>query len=157
MKHVVASLVILVSATFMASAGEGWGTDFEAAKKAAAEKKLPILADFSGSDWCGWCIKLDKEVFSKPEFQAYAKDNLVLFLADFPRRTKIAPALEKANRALAEKYGVRGFPTVLLLDAEGKVLGRTGYQRGGPEAYVTHVKGLLAEKSEKAEKPENVE
>ncbi|MBL7114970.1 MAG: thioredoxin family protein [Kiritimatiellae bacterium] len=123
-----------------------WLTDFEAAKKMAAEKARPILADFSGSDWCGWCIKLDKEVFSKAAFQAYAEDNLVLFLADFPSRKKLPEATQKQNQALSETYGIRGFPTVLILDAEGKVLEKTGYQRGGPEAYVAHLKELIGGK-----------
>ena len=119
-----------------------WLTDFEVAKKMATEKGRPILADFSGSDWCGWCIKLDNEVFSKPAFQAYAKDSLILFLADFPSRKKLPEATQKQNEALSKTYGIRGFPTVLILDAEGKVLAKTGYQRGGPEAYVAHLKEL---------------
>jgi protein disulfide-isomerase len=101
------------------STDSGWLTDFEQAKKIASEKKLPILADFSGSDWCGWCMKLDKEVFSKPEFQKYAKDNLILFMADFPRAKSQTDKVKKQNRELAEKYGIRGFPTVLLLDSKG--------------------------------------
>ena len=104
-----------------------------------------ILADFSGSDWCGWCIKLDKEVFSKKPFQEYAKKNVVLFLADFPSRKELPAKVKEQNEKLAKQYGVRGFPTVLLLDATGKILGRTGYQRGGPEAYVEHVQKLIAD------------
>ena len=123
--------------------GDVWLTDFEAAKKLAAEKNLPILVDFSGSDWCGWCIKLDNEVFSQDAFKAYAKDNLVLFLADFPNSKPQPAEVKEQNEALAEKYGIRGFPTVLLLDAEGNVLNRTGYQRGGAEKYVEHIKELL--------------
>ena len=125
------------------AAEEGWLTDFEAAKQLAAEKGLPILADFSGSDWCGWCIKLDKEVFSQDEFKAYTEGNVVLFLADFPNSTPQSEKVKKQNQALAEKYGIRGFPTVLLLDAEGNVLERTGYKSGGAETYVEHIKGLL--------------
>ncbi len=125
-------------------------TDFEAAKKLAAEKNLPVLADFSGSDWCGWCIKLDKEVFSKKPFKEYAKQNAVLFLADFPSRKKQAATLKKQNEKLAETYSVRGFPTVLLLDAKGKVLGRTGYKAGGPKVYIEHIRELLA-KSKKTD------
>jgi protein disulfide-isomerase len=128
-----------------AEAHDAWLTDFEAAKKLAAERKLPILADFSGSDWCGWCIKLDKEVFSKKSFQEYAAGNVVLFLADFPSRKQLPDKVKAQNEKLVELYGIRGFPTVLLLDATGKVLGRTGYQRGGPEAYVKHLKKLLAD------------
>lgn len=127
---------------------ETWLTDFAQAQKTAAEKKLPILVDFSGSDWCGWCIKLDKEVFSQDDFKNYAKDNVVLFLADFPRKTKQADKLKKQNEELAAKYQVEGFPTVLLLDATGKVLARTGYQPGGAAAYVQHLKQLLKTKAD---------
>ena len=89
-----------------ASAGEGWLTDFDAAKKLAAEKKLPIVMDFSGSDWCIWCMRLDEEVFSKEAFKTYAKDNLVLFLADFPRDKKLPDEVKAQNRELARKYGI---------------------------------------------------
>ena len=126
--------------------GDVWLTDFEAAKKSAAEKKRPILIDFSGSDWCGWCIKLDKEVFSKKDFKQYAEDNLVLFLADFPRSKKQSSAVKKQNQELAQQYGIRGYPTILLLDANGNVLAKTGYQRGGAKAYVLHLQKLLNKK-----------
>jgi protein disulfide-isomerase len=131
------------------AAESGWLTDFNAAKKAAAERKVPILADFSGSDWCGWCIKLDKEVFSQKAFKDYAKDNLVLFLADFPRKKTLPAEMKKQNEDLAGKYGIEGFPTVLLLDAEGKVLQTTGYRQGGAEAYVKHLKELIGAKQGK--------
>ena len=124
--------------------GTRWVTDFEQAKKLAAERKAPILANFSGSDWCGWCIRLEKEVFSTPEFKQFAATNLVAFLADFPRRTPQSESLAKQNKALAAKYGVQGFPTVLLLDKDGKVLATTGYRPGGAEKYVAHLRQLIA-------------
>ena len=111
--------------------------------KAAKERNVPILADFSGSDWCGWCIKLDKEVFAKEEFKVFADKNLVRFLADFPAHKKLATELEAQNKGLSEKYKIQGFPTVLLLSADGDILARTGYRRGGPEAYVAHLKELI--------------
>jgi len=141
MKKWIVLITLMTGVNLLAA--EGWLTDFEAAKKQAAEKNLPILVDFSGSDWCGWCIKLDNEVFSQDEFKDYAEENLVLFLADFPRSKPQPEDIQKQNKALSQKYGVRGFPTVLLLNAGGEVLGRTGYQRGGPEAYVKHLKDLL--------------
>jgi protein disulfide-isomerase len=137
------TLVAVLGLAVSALGAEGWLTDFEEAKKQAAEKDLPILADFSGSDWCGWCIKLDEEVFSEKKFQSYAEDNLVLFLADFPRKTEQAEELKTQNKALGVKYEVRGYPTVLLLDAEGTVLERTGYKPGGAKEYVKHIKELL--------------
>ena len=106
-------------------------------------RKSLYLPTSRGSDWCGWCIKLDKEVFSKEEFKKYASENVVLFLADFPSRKKQAPEVKKQNEALSRGYGVKGFPTVLLLSAEGKVLARTGYRKGGAGAYVKHLKGLV--------------
>lgn len=142
MKAILAGLAAAALAA-AAWGGEGWQTDFEAAKKQAAETRRPILADFSGSDWCGWCIKLDREVFATEAFRAYARDNLVLFLADFPRQKEQAPRVKAQNETLQRTYAIRGFPTVLLLDAEGKLLARTGYRPGGPEAYIAHLKTLL--------------
>ena len=141
-------LVVLAATaiSFGAFAAEGWMTDFEKAKAVAKEKNLPILIDFSGSDWCGWCIKLDKEVFSQQAFKEYAKDNLVMVLADFPSdKSKQSAELQKQNEKLAKEFGVRGFPTVYLLNSEGKVVAKTGYEPGGPEAYIASIKKLLAE------------
>ena len=124
-------------------ATEAWMTDFAAAKiKAAAEQK-PLLLDFTGSDWCGWCIKLDKEVFSQKAFKEFAADNLVLVELDFPRGKEQSEDLKAQNKALAEKYGIRGFPTILVLSPKGELIEKTGYQRGGPEAYVAHIKEIL--------------
>ena len=124
---------------------DGWQNDFEQAKKVATEKKENILAVFAGSDWCSWCIKLDKEVWSKNEFQDFAKNKLVLFLADFPSSKKLPAATVRQNEALAEKYNVEGFPTVLILSGDGKVIARTGYRPGGVEKYLQYLKSLLKE------------
>jgi len=123
-----------------------WMTDFDAAKAKAKAEDKPMLVDFTGSDWCGWCIKLDKEVFSKAAFKDYASENLILVEIDFPKSKKQSAELKAQNEALAEKYGIRGFPTILVMDGEGKVMERTGYRRGGPEKYVEHLKGILAAK-----------
>lgn len=129
-----------------AFASEGWETDFEKAKAKAKAENKHILIDFSGSDWCHWCVKLDDEVFSKDAFKAYAKDNLVLVLADFPRdKSGQSDALKAQNEKLAKEFGVRGFPTVYVLDSAGKAMAKTGYQSGGPEAYITHIKKLIAD------------
>jgi len=136
--------VVLLTASLGAAESAGWITNFEEAKKIAAEKKLPILMDFSGSDWCIWCQRLDSEVFAQKAFQDYAKDNLVLFLADFPMRAKQPDALKNQNRQLQSIYRVSGYPTVILVSAQGDELARTGYVRGGGDAYVEHLKGLLS-------------
>jgi thioredoxin-related protein len=125
-------------------AGEGWMTDFEAAQAKAKAENKPLLLDFTGSDWCGWCIRLDEEVFSQAAFREYAADELVLVEIDFPRRTDQPAKLKAQNEALAQKYGIRGFPTILVLSPEGELIEKTGYRRGGPQAYVAHIKEILA-------------
>lgn len=145
-KQATLSLVmaLCMGVAFAVRAGDGrWEDDFAKAKAEAAEKGRPILMDFTGSDWCPWCVRLDKEVFSKNDFKKYARENLVLFIADFPRGTKLPKKEAAQNKELAEKYGVRGFPTVLLVDATGKEIARTGYQEGGAEEYVKHLQELL--------------
>ena len=123
--------------------GKLWTEDYDAALKQAAAENKHVLVDFSGSDWCGWCIKLDEEVFSKPEFIDYAKENLILVLVDFPNSKPQSAELQAQNTALAEKYGVQGFPTVLILNPQGEVVERTGYQDGGPAAYVEMIQGVI--------------
>jgi protein disulfide-isomerase len=140
--RIVALLLIMATSSWAID----WGDDMDAALKQAKESDKLVLASFSGSDWCGWCIKLDKEVFLKEAFEAFAKENFILFQADFPRNVEQDAALKASNQALAGKYAVRGFPTVLLLNAKGEVVARTGYQRGGPEAYIKHLKELMAAK-----------
>jgi len=134
-------------------ASDGWMTDMDKAMKLSQKSGKPILADFSGSDWCGWCMKLDKEVFSQKIFKDFAKDNLILVLIDFPRAKPMTKELKKQNRELAKKYKIRGYPTVLLLDSKGKVLLQTGYQRGGPQKYVDSLKSKMpAKKAAEAKK-----
>ncbi len=120
-----------------------WETDLEIAKKRAKDEHKTILADFTGSDWCGWCIKLKKEVFDQPEFQDYAKKHLVMLELDFPRKKELPLKEKEQNEKLSQEFKVDGFPSVLLLNAKGKEIGRTGYQAGGPEKYVEHLKGLI--------------
>lgn len=134
---------------------KGWLDNFEMAQKEAEAFKQPILAFFTGSDWCGWCVKLRSEALDAKAFKTFAADNLILFEADFPHNKKLSDKIKKQNGELAAKYGVRGYPSVFLLDAEGKQLGRTGYQEGGSEAYVKHLKELLEKAGiTTAEKPE---
>lgn len=123
-----------------------WHTSLEKAQKESAKTGKPIFADFTGSDWCGWCIKLNKEVKSQKEFIEYAAHNLILLEIDFPRKKKQTAEVKTYNENLMKKYGVRGFPTILLLDKDAKVLATTGYQEGGPVKYVEHLKKLLAKK-----------
>jgi len=123
--------------------GDLWTEDYDAALERAAAENKHLLVDFSGSDWCGWCIRLESEVFSKAEFINYAKENLVLVMVDFPNSKPQSAEQRAANDALAKKYGIQGFPTVLILNSQGEVVERTGYQRGGPEGYVEMIKSAV--------------
>lgn len=118
-------------------------TDFEVAKSQAKINNKPILLIFSGSDWCGWCIKLDQEVFSTQEFKDWAADNVVTVIADFPARKQLPSELAMQNEKLKDTYNVSGFPTVFLLKDDGSVIARTGYQRGGAANYIRHLKMFL--------------
>ncbi len=122
-----------------------WSDNFEeTVAKAKAENKYVFL-NFSGSDWCSWCIKLDKEVLSQTVFQDYAKKNLILMVADFPRYKELPLELAEQNQKLAEKYEIEGYPTVIILDPNSKVAGVTGYQFGGAKQYVDHIKEIIQE------------
>ena len=115
----------------------GWTDDYDAAlKKAAAERKL-VVADFSGSDWCGWCKRLDREVFDTEMFRKEATNRFVLLMIDTPmNKSLLSDKAKTQNPALVKKYAIRGFPTVLMLDQNGKVVHQTGYQAGGPVPYL---------------------
>ncbi len=120
-----------------------WLTDFKEASKRAQEQNKAMLLDFTGSDWCGWCIRLKKEVFDEKEFQDYAKENLILVELDFPRTKELPKKTKEQNEQLSQEHQITGFPTIVLLDSRGKLVGKTGYQEGGPQKYVEHLKKIL--------------
>lgn len=120
-----------------------WEDNLETAlQKAKAENKA-VLVNFTGSDWCQWCIRLSDEVFSKSEFEDYAEDNLILVRLDFPRNIEQSAETKTYNNQLAQRYGVQGFPTILLFNSQGKMVLQTGYLPGGPVTYVEHLKNKL--------------
>lgn len=110
-----------------------WGTNYEAALVQAKEEGKAVLADFTGSDWCGYCIRLRSEVLEHPSFKAWAEKNFVLLEVDMPQNPKFDEALRDQNEKLCKKYGVDGFPTVLVLDAQGRALGGLFGYEGDPE------------------------
>lgn len=126
-----------------------WLTDFRKAKQEASIANKPMVLDFTGSDWCGWCIKLDKEVFSTPEFASYAKEKLILVKLDFPKIKPQSETEKRQNNELAEKYKIEGFPTIIVLDSKGKLLGKLGYEPGGPQAFLDHLDKILAGRDNK--------
>lgn len=111
----------------------------EALAKAKAEDKL-VYVCFSGSDWCGWCVKLEREVLSKSEFVKGVKNDFVLVYIDSPRnKSLLGEHAKKNNKVLAKKYNIRGYPTALILDGDGNIVGKTGYRKGGAERYTKHL------------------
>ncbi len=142
----------LLSTTFSYAGGEGWMSDFEAAKKKAAAEKKDLIIDFTGSDWCGWCIKLNEEVFQHAPFKTGVADNYILVELDYPRdKSKLSEETIAQNELLKETYQVQGYPTILIADAEGRPYAKTGYQKGGPEAYVAHLAKLQESKATRDE------
>ena len=137
MKQIALGLLMGMLA-FQAGAEElKWLTSLPEAQTQAKKEGKMVFMDFTGSDWCGWCIKLNKEVFTKPEFAEYAKKNLVLVELDFPHSKPQSDDLKKANSKLQSKYGVSGFPTLVVLNSEGKeVWKQVGYMEGGPKAWI---------------------
>ena len=135
------AIVTLCLSFVSLSAAEGWLTDLDEGIKVAKADKKAILVDFTGSDWCGWCIRLKKEVFDQKEFAAVSKD-FVLVELDYPQKKKQSAEEKAKNKALAEKFAIEGFPTIMLLDSDGQPFAQTGYQEGGPAKYLAHLAEL---------------
>lgn len=142
MKRLSVSLASFLMAASPDLPAASWLADFPAAQaKAQAENRM-ILMNFTGSDWCSWCVKLREEVFSTAEFNVFADEKLVLVEVDFPRRKRQSPELQKANRLLASSFQVEGYPTIILLDSSGKKIGNSGYRPGGPKAFLSELEHL---------------
>ena len=123
--------------------GKTWLLSFDQAKQLSESTGRPILADFTGSDWCGWCIRLDEEIFSHPVFQKWASEKVILLKLDYPQKTPQPPAEAKQNQTLMSVYRISGFPTILFLDAKGTPLGRSGYISDDPREWIAHAQGKL--------------
>ena len=142
-------LIVIVMLCSSKSEATNWETDFEKALSDAKTSGKYILLDFSGSDWCGWCIRLEKEVFSQDAFKDFAEENLVCVLVDFPRAKEQTEELKQQNLDLARKHSIRGYPTIIILSPDGKPVGKTGYQQGGPWEYARHLKEIIDDYKEK--------
>ena len=130
-----------------------WHTDVNKASELAIKNKKPLMLFFTGSDWCGWCIKLQTEVFKTPEFIKWANANVTLVELDFPKRKQLAPELAQQNREFEQMFAIRGYPTVWLVSpalVDGKMtfnrLGSTGYVAGGPQEWLTGANQILGKK-----------
>ena len=147
--------IILASCTGFiknnAQENTGWIVSLDEAVALSEKTGKPIMANFTGSDWCGWCIRLKAEVFDTPEFKDWASDNVILLELDFPRRTAISDELKKQNYKLQREFGVRGYPTIHFFDAEKSgtesynftKIAQSGYLRGGPEAWIQDASNKL--------------
>jgi thioredoxin-related protein len=139
---IVAALMSL-SFVISARAESDWLHDYGKAQEEAKANHKLLFLNFTGSDWCGWCIKFDKEVLSQPQFKNYAHDNLVLVELDFPRRKTQPTEEKKQNVQLAQQYEVLGFPTIVVLNSNGqKVWQFDGYFPGGPDAFIEQLQKL---------------
>lgn len=138
-------LLIAFSLATPIARGSEWQTDYEKALAAAKTAKKCVLLDFTGSDWCGPCIQMKKVVFSKEAFLTYAQMNLILVEIDYPRRKALPEEITKQNERLLHQYNIEssGFPTVILLNPEGKILGQLeGYGGQRPADVIAWVEKL---------------
>ncbi|MBP6557738.1 MAG: thioredoxin family protein [Flavobacterium sp.] len=153
MKKLILTLFLVLGSLTIQAQELTWQTDINKAMEISKKTKKPLMLFFTGSDWCGWCIRLQKEVLKTPEFAKWAKENVVLVELDFPRRTAQQPEIQKQNMELQQALGVRGYPMVWFVNAtkkDGKInleqLGSTGYVAGGPSAWLTGANQILAPK-----------
>lgn len=145
MKRSFMLIIVLVSLlpSLALALDSTWLEDLDQAKIIAHQNNKHIFVDFSGSDWCHWCIKMEEEILNTPEFRNFAAENLVLVSVDFPKRKKQSEEQIQRNENLARQYAVRGFPSVAILDPEGNLVTMTGYRRGGATSYVAYLTQLL--------------
>lgn len=153
---ILSTLLILVNSLSIAQKSEGeltWYTDVEAAQKESQRTKKPMMLFFTGSDWCGWCVRLQKEVFLKDDFKQWATDNVILVELDFPRAKAQSDATKKQNQQLQQQFNVMGYPTVHFVRPEKSKdgtslvnLGKTGYMAGGPGPWIANASTLIQSK-----------
>ena len=150
MKKIFLITLFLVGAFAVEAQELKWYTDVKEAVTVSNKEKKPMLLFFTGSDWCGWCIRLQNEVLKTEEFKKWASGNVVLVELDYPRRTAQTPELKNQNSELQQAFGIQGFPTIYFTSAEskdGKVnfkgLGQTGYVAGGPSAWLAVADGIV--------------
>lgn len=134
------------AASSRSSSGPGlngeWTTDYQSAMQSASGSGRETLLFFTGSDWCGWCKRLEAEVLDTEEFKTYASGNLVLVKLDFPRRVAQSDFTKRRNRELAQKYGIGGYPAIVVLNDSGEEVGRLGYQPGGPGPFIKKLRKM---------------
>jgi thioredoxin-related protein len=153
MKKIALTLFLVLGSLTIQAQELSWQNDMNKAVELSKKSHKPLLLFFTGSDWCGWCMRLQKEVMKTPEFTKWANDNVILVELDFPRRTPQAPEIQKQNMELQQTFAVQGFPTVWFVNAtkiDGKInlqkLGSTGYVAGGPTVWLAGADKILGKK-----------
>jgi protein disulfide-isomerase len=153
MKKIIITLLFVLGSISLQAQELYWETNVNKAIEVSKKTKKPLLLFFTGSDWCGWCIRLQKEVLRTPEFATWAKDNVVLVELDYPRSKPQTNEIKQQNGQLQQIFGIQGYPTVhfaTVTDIKGKInfqsLGNTGYVAGGPKAWLGVADGILKKK-----------
>ena len=153
MKKILLTLLIVLSISSQAQELK-WHTNIKEAIAVSNKEKKPLMLFFTGSDWCGWCIRLQKEVLLTPEFKKWAIKNVILVELDYPNRTPQLPEVKQQNQELQQVFGVQGYPTIfftnVIKEKDGrlnfKALGKTGYVAGGPDAWLAEANSFLNNK-----------
>jgi protein disulfide-isomerase len=153
MKKTLILLFFVLGSMAVQAQEQVWYSDMQKAVEASKKTNKPLMLFFTGSDWCGWCMRLQKEVFKTPEFTQWAKDNVILVELDFPRRSPQQPEIQQQNQQLAQFFQITGYPTVWFVNASKKdkqisfdQLGKTGYVAGGPAAWLDGANKIIATK-----------
>ena len=154
MKKIVITLFLILGSLTIQAQELTWQTNINKAMEISKKSKKPLFLFFTGSDWCGWCIRLQKEVFKTPEFVKWASDNVILVELDFPRKNEQTEAVKMQNAQLQQQLQVRGYPTVWFVNtsktADAKVnlnaLGSSGYVAGGPQVWIEGANQIIKKK-----------
>jgi len=153
MKKVFLIVLVVMGSLAIQAQELKWETDINKAISLSNKTKKPMLLFFTGSDWCGWCIRLQKEVLKTPEFVTWAKKNVVLVELDYPRSKPQSDVIKNQNNGLQQIFGIQGFPTIYFATAKVKGgkpsytgIGSTGYVAGGPKAWLEVADGILKQK-----------
>ena len=144
-------IIVLTQSNNAQTVDLNWHTDLSKAVSISINEKKPIMLFFTGSDWCGWCMRLKKEVFNHEKFKIWSDDKIILVELDFPRRKKLEPNILNQNRELARIFGVSGYPTCWLVKPQilenSKVnflkLGKLGYVAGGTDKWISVAEKFL--------------
>lgn len=161
MKRMILFLSLVIWTTFMtADAADNkikWLTNFDEAIQLSSKTSKPIILFFTGSDWCTWCIKLEEESLSRPEFAEAAGDKFIFVKLDFPIKRQLSPEITAQNKRLQKQYSVNGFPTIVIIDAKQHQIGTTGYRQGGGKQYAAYLFKLVEDNSAYKQKVDTLE